>query len=40
MKEKIEKSIEVLRIATKISADFYGKPLIIVYNGGKDRIIK
>ena len=33
---KIEKSIEVLKTAAKISKDFYEKPLILAYSGGKD----
>ena len=36
VKEKIEKSIEVLRTAAKISKDFYDTPLILAYSGGKD----
>ncbi len=36
LKAKIEKSMEVLRTAAKISKDWYGEPLIIAYSGGKD----
>lgn len=33
---KIEKAIESLRIAEKIANDFYNKPLVVTYSGGKD----
>lgn len=33
---KIEKAIESLRIAEKIASDFYNKPLVVTYSGGKD----
>ena len=33
---KIEKAIESLRIAEKIAEDFYDKPLVVTYSGGKD----
>lgn len=33
---KIEKAIESLRIAEKIANDFYDKPLVVTYSGGKD----
>ena len=33
---KIEKAIESLRIAEKIAKDFYDKPLVVTYSGGKD----
>lgn len=36
MKEKIEKYLDVLQTAAKISKDFYEKPLILAYSGGKD----
>lgn len=36
MKNKIEKSINVLKMAAEISQDFYKQPLIIAYSGGKD----
>jgi len=36
VKEEIEKSLEVLKTAAKISKDFYEKPLILAYSGGKD----
>lgn len=36
IEEKIEKSMEVLKTAAKISQDWYGEPLIIAYSGGKD----
>ena len=34
--EKIEKSKNSLRLACDMSKEFYGKPLIITYSGGKD----
>ena len=36
LKDKIDKSIEILKTAAKISEDFYSKPLILAYSGGKD----
>lgn len=36
LKEKINHSHEVLRLAAKMSAKYYEKPLIITYSGGKD----
>ena len=36
LKEKINKSIEVLKQAAYISYTYYNKPLIIAYSGGKD----
>lgn len=36
MRSKVEKSIDVLKTAAKISQDWYGEPLIIAYSGGKD----
>ena len=33
---KVEKAIESLRIAEKIAKDFYDKPLVVTYSGGKD----
>ena len=36
LKEKINKSIEVLKQAAYISDTYYNKPLIIAYSGGKD----
>ena len=33
---KIEKAIESLRIAEKIANDFYDRPLVVTYSGGKD----
>lgn len=38
-KEKINKSIEVLKQAAYISDTYYNKPLIIAYSGGKDSDI-
>lgn len=34
--EKIEKSKEVMRLAAKMSKQYYKKPLVICYSGGKD----
>lgn len=36
LKEKINKSIEVLKQAAYISDTYYNKPLIVAYSGGKD----
>ena len=36
MRSKVEKSIDVLKTAAKISQDWYGEPLILAYSGGKD----
>lgn len=36
MRSKVEKSIDVLKTAAKISKDWYGEPLILAYSGGKD----
>lgn len=33
---KVEKSREALRLASKMSFEFYKEPLIITYSGGKD----
>ena len=35
-KDKIEKTKETLKLAVEMSKEFYGKPLIITYSGGKD----
>lgn len=34
--EKIEKSIRIIKIASQMSEEYYRKPLIITYSGGKD----
>ena len=34
--ELIDRAIEKLRLAAKMSEQYYGKPLIIAYSGGKD----
>ncbi len=34
--ELIDRAIEKLQLAAKISEQYYGKPLIIAYSGGKD----
>lgn len=36
LEAKIEKSKEVLRLAKDMSFEYYGKPLILTYSGGKD----
>ena len=36
LKDKIDKSIEILKTAAKISEDFYSKPIILAYSGGKE----
>lgn len=35
-KEKYEHSIEVLKLASQMSEQYYGKPLLLSYSGGKD----
>ena len=35
-KAKIDKTIESLKLASEMSKEFYNKPLIITYSGGKD----
>lgn len=35
-KDKLKKTIEVLKLARDMSFEFYGKPLVITYSGGKD----
>lgn len=35
-KDKIDKAIESLRMAEKIARDFYDKPVVVTYSGGKD----
>lgn len=35
-KWKIDKTIESLKLASEMSKEFYNKPLIITYSGGKD----
>ena len=34
--EKYNHSVEVLRLAAKMSEQYYNKPLLITYSGGKD----
>ena len=34
--EKIEHSCKTLKLAAEMSKEYYGKPLIITYSGGKD----
>lgn len=36
LKDKITRSIEIIRLASKMSWEFYKKPMIICYSGGKD----
>lgn len=35
-KDKLDKTIEVLELARDMSFEFYNKPLVITYSGGKD----
>lgn len=35
-KDKITKAIEAFKTAEKIAKDFYDKPLVVTYSGGKD----
>lgn len=35
-KDKINKAIEVFKTAEKIAKDFYDKPVVVTYSGGKD----
>lgn len=34
--EKVEKSIRIIKVASQMSEEYYKKPLIITYSGGKD----
>jgi hypothetical protein len=34
--KRIEKSVRVLKLAAEMSREYYGKPMIICYSGGKD----
>lgn len=36
LKEKVEESIRILRLAADMSKAYYNQPLIIAYSGGKD----
>lgn len=36
LKDKVTRSIEIIRLASKMSWEFYKKPMIICYSGGKD----
>lgn len=36
LEAKLEKSKEVLRLARDMSLEYYGKPLVLTYSGGKD----
>lgn len=36
LNDRVKKSQEVLRLAADMSSEYYGKPLIITYSGGKD----
>jgi phosphoadenosine phosphosulfate reductase len=36
LQEKIDKSYEILQMAASISEEYYQKPLILTYSGGKD----
>lgn len=35
--EKIQKAIDAFRTAEKIANDFYDRPVVVTYSGGKDR---
>ena len=35
-KDKLNKTIEVLELARDMSFEFYNKPLVVTYSGGKD----
>nr|DAJ20293.1 MAG TPA: FAD SYNTHETASE [Siphoviridae sp. ctuK76] len=35
-KTKIAKAIDAFRTAERITRDFYDKPLVVTYSGGKD----
>ena len=35
-KDKITKAIEAFKTAEKIANDFYDKPVVVTYSGGKD----
>ena len=35
-KSKIDKAIEALKTAEKIAKDFYKRPVVVTYSGGKD----
>lgn len=35
-KDKITKAIEAFKTAEKIARDFYDKPVVVTYSGGKD----
>ena len=39
LQDKIEKSYNILRLAAAMSKEYYHKPLIITYSGGKDSDI-
>lgn len=36
LEEKVRKSMEALRLAAKMSEEYYKAPLIVTYSGGKD----
>lgn len=36
LQTKIDKAISSLKLAAKMSLQYYGKPLIVTYSGGKD----
>lgn len=38
-KEKVKKSEQALKLAARMSKQYYGKPLIISYSGGKDSSV-
>lgn len=36
LKDKIDRSIEIIRLASDMSYEFYGQPIVVCYSGGKD----
>lgn len=36
MTDKVDTALDAIRLASSMSHDFYGKPLVICYSGGKD----
>lgn len=39
IEDKIQKSVETLRLAAEMSRTYYGKPMILCYSGGKDSSV-
>ena len=36
LQDKIQRSIEIIRLAAEMSFEYYKKPIVICYSGGKD----